>query len=247
MNKIFIKKKEKKKPIKEKKIFFSFLLMALILIVISYYDPKDKVSAPDKTIYSSSDILPKETAVLYEKTDKTDTPNEETYETEIIKQIDNVLDNALEDKNKMSKDSPAVNEKQIISNIILPIKGEIIKPFSDTELIYSETMGDFRTHSGIDISAKIGENVCSPANGRITEISKDEKLGYTIIIDHGNMISKISNLSSQIDVKTGDKVSSGSKIALVGDTAEYEILDPPHIHYELIKNGVSVNPIEYIE
>lgn len=247
MNRIFIKKKEKKKPLKEKKIFYSFLLMALILIAISYYNPSDKVSAPDDTVYSSVDTLQKDTAIPYEEAHKNDMSNTENIETKIIKEIEHELDDALDDKNKMSKNPPTKDEKQIISNIILPIKGDILKPFSDSELIYSETMGDFRTHSGIDISAKIGDKVFCPANGRITEISKDEKLGYTIVIDHGNMISKISNLSSQMNIKTGDKVTSGSEIAIVGDSAEYEILDPPHIHYELIKNGVSVNPIDYIE
>ena len=60
------------------------------------------------------------------------------------------------------------------------------------------------------------------------------------------MISKISNLSSKIDVKVGDKINLGQSIAIVGDSAEYEIADEPHIHYELIVNGVNVNPLEYV-
>ena len=238
MKKLIIKNKPKKKFLTTKTAFFTFLIMAVIVIWLGAYNTDTSTENKIHTTVSTKEIQTpsKETKKELQKINEEELINEiqETFET-------------VNNTDKLSYTPPKDNEKDIITYIALPLSGEISKEFSDTELIYSKTMNDYRTHSGIDIKADIGSDVCSPQNGRITEISKDEHLGYTITIDHGNMKSKISNLSSKIDLKVGDKVNLGQKIAISGDSAEYEISDPPHIHYELIVNGVNVNPLEYIE
>ena len=238
MKKLIIKKPQKKKPISGKLIFCSFLAVSLFVIWLGSYTANKKTdNAIDKPV-SITESQPSEP--LMPIADEQKLNDEES----VINEITQSFENPTQDT--MSLPTPKGDEKQVITYINLPVSGDIIKEFSDSELIYSRTMADYRTHPGIDIRSEIGQKVISPQNGRISEISKDEQLGYTITIDHGNMISKISNLSSKIDVKVGDKINLGQSIAIVGDSAEYEIADEPHIHYELIVNGVNVNPLEYV-
>ncbi|MBR2476584.1 MAG: M23 family metallopeptidase [Clostridia bacterium] len=132
------------------------------------------------------------------------------------------------------------------TSISCPVDGEIIKPHSDTELVYSKTMEDWRLHKGIDIAVPIGTEVKASANGTVSECYTDTATGVTVIIDHGNgIMTRYSNLASSSTVKAGESVESGTVIGVVGDTAEFEIADEPHLHFEVIKDGKSVDPKSY--
>lgn len=241
MKKIIIKKPQKKKKISPRIVFCSFLIMALAAIWLgAYYANKYPAPSVDTPV-SKVDNSNTKPDYISEKNIKAHlSGNDDTIATQPVQTTEKITENT-----GLSAFDSDTEIKT--SHIVLPVSGDIIKPFSDTDLIYSETMSDYRTHTGIDISSHIGNEVICPQNGRITEISRDDALGYSISIDHGNMISKISNLSSKIDVKVGDKVNLGQKIAITGDSAQYEIMDEPHIHYELNVNGVNVNPLEYVQ
>lgn len=243
MKKLIIKKKKEKKKISPKVMFYTFLIMSLGVIWLGAYSVNNHTTPLSEKPVSKEKDQPEIKDPSYEVIPPdSDKQAEET----IIKQIEETFETPKTDE-RISLPSPDDNEKQVVSYIKLPVAGEITKHFSDSELIYSETMADYRTHPGVDILSTIGADIYSPQNGKITEISKDDELGYSITIDHGNMISRISNLSSKIDLKVGDKVNIGQKIAICGDSADYEIADKPHIHYELKINGINVNPLEYVE
>lgn len=135
-----------------------------------------------------------------------------------------------------------------ITSLITPVNGNVIKPHSDTELSYSKTMEDWRLHKGVDIGAPIGATVIASGKGEISECYTDTATGVTIIIDHGNgLMTKYSNMASAEMVEIGQQVESGTVIGVVGDTAEFEVADEAHIHFEVIKDGRSVNPEEYFK
>ncbi len=133
-----------------------------------------------------------------------------------------------------------------ITSLISPVGGDILKKHSDTELSYSKTMEDWRLHKGVDISAPIGSTVIASATGEVSECYTDTACGVTIVIEHGNGLStKYSNLASTEMVSIGQTIESGDAIGVVGDTAEFEIADEAHLHFEVIKDGRSVNPEDY--
>ena len=142
-----------------------------------------------------------------------------------------------------------VEEIPEITSMSMPVEnGDISKPHSDTELYYSKTMDDWRLHKGIDIDVPIGATVSATAKGVVSECYTDTAYGVTVVIDHGNgLYSKYSNLASDKMVKTGQTVEPGTAIGVVGDTAEFEVADKAHLHFEVIKNGVCVNPEDYFD
>lgn len=133
-------------------------------------------------------------------------------------------------------------------NLIKPVDAEIIKAYSDTKPVKSKTLGDWRIHSGIDIKAEKGTEVKAAADGKVITAHEDSLTGHTISIDHGNgLVSTVYNLESSDKVSEGQEVKSGDIIGTAGASAAIEMLDDPHIHVELTKNGELVNPEEYMK
>ncbi len=97
-------------------------------------------------------------------------------------------------------------------------------------------------HRGIDFKAPIGTPVLATSDG-VVEFAKDgKKHGLYIQLKHDeNFQTKYSHLS-KLKVKKGDKVKKGTVIGLVGSTG---MSTAPHLHYEVIKNGKAVNPVDY--
>lgn len=126
-----------------------------------------------------------------------------------------------------------------------PVEGEIIKPHSIDKLVYSETLGDYRVHSGIDIACEVGSEVLAFSDGRVASIVNDYFKGVTLAITHDQgVISYYSNLDPALaeGISVGADVLAGQPIGCVGTSARSEALDPSHLHFELTINGSQVDP-----
>lgn len=98
-------------------------------------------------------------------------------------------------------------------------------------------------HSGIDFGGKTGDPVYATADGKVVNSSYDSALGHHIIINHSNGIRTLyAHLSKRL-VSTGDQVEKGDTIGRLGSTGRST---GPHLHYEVYKNGVAVNPKPYL-
>ena len=151
----------------------------------------------------------------------------------------------------IESDEENENEEAVetISHILVnPIEGEVCNPFSNGELVKSETTGTWQTHNGADISAEEGTSVCSIDNGTVSEIVKDPLWGITVVIDHKNgIVSRYCNLAPSLNVKEGDTVESGQEIGTVGNTADAESKMEPHLYFEILKSGIYIDPMAFIE
>ena len=128
----------------------------------------------------------------------------------------------------------------------LPIKGDTLKPYSVSPLL-SATMGDWRSHEGLDISASFGDEVLSSEKGTVKSIGKDPLLGFYILISHdGGFETFYANLHGETTVTEGQIIEKGHIIGYVGESTLIESADEPHLHFEMRKNGKRVNPEEYI-
>ncbi len=132
--------------------------------------------------------------------------------------------------------------------ITSPVVGEVTKVHSTDMPVFSETLGEWRIHTGIDIATEEGAPVFAAADGEVTKVFSHPYFGKSIEITHsGGIVSVYSNLSSDgIAVKEGDSVKAGAKLGVVGDTSLTELADEAHLHFEIKVGGVSVNPLDYI-
>ena len=128
-----------------------------------------------------------------------------------------------------------------------PVKGELLRGYSEDTLVYDETMGDWRAHLGLDIAAAEGTQVMAPAGGTVSDVYTDDMLGTVVEILHAdNVISSCANLGAVPAVEIGDTVRTGDIIGAVGATAISESRQVPHLHLSMTKNGFDADPLEYL-
>ncbi len=130
---------------------------------------------------------------------------------------------------------------------IMPVDGEVIEPFSNGELVKSETLGVWKTHDGIDIKAELGTPVKAMNKGKVIKVWSDALWGNCVKIDHGNGVTgHYCGLTAAMSVSEGDTVNSGDVIGAVGDTAQIEVAQPTHLHFALDRNGTWIDPADFI-
>jgi murein DD-endopeptidase MepM/ murein hydrolase activator NlpD len=128
-----------------------------------------------------------------------------------------------------------------------PVKGSVLREYAVETLAYDETMGDWRTHDGVDIAATAGTQVMAPAGGTVTDLYEDDLMGTTVVILHADgVMSTCSNLAAVPTVEVGDTVRTGDIIGSVGATALAESGEASHLHLSMSKNGLSVDPLSYL-
>lgn len=165
-----------------------------------------------------------------------DVKPEVTSETEVPSETETAVETEQE-----------TEEEEFDHVLVMPSEGEIQAEFSNGELVKSETTGTWQTHNGADIAAEEGSAVCAIDNGTVSEVTKDALWGVCVTIDHGNgIVSRYCGLSASLSVKEGDTVESGQTIGLVGTTADIESKQEPHLHFEVLKNDIYVDPIKYL-
>ena len=101
-----------------------------------------------------------------------------------------------------------------------------------------------RMHKGVDIAAAKGATVVAPSEARVIRIGHDAG-GYGNFIEmrHPNGLTTLYGHLSRIDVGSGDAISAGQRIGLVGSTG---YSTGPHLHFEVRRNGAQVNPTKVI-
>ena len=130
----------------------------------------------------------------------------------------------------------------------MPHGGAIIAQCSVDNLVYSETMKDWRTHNGIDIAAKVGDQVKAAEAGVVSKVYKDDLYGVVVTIDHENgVLSTYANLQSVDFIKVGTKVKKGDIIGGVGECGALEANLEPHLHFEVIADGDYKDPKEFLK
>lgn len=131
---------------------------------------------------------------------------------------------------------------------ILPIAGEVSHPFSNGELVKSETLGVWKTHDGCDILCEQGTDVKSMSEGTVKEIKDDPLWGVYVIVEQSNGLEvHYCGLAKELNVKAGQQVNQGEIIGKTGDTNQCEMLQKPHLHLGVKRGGEWVDPMSVID
>lgn len=128
----------------------------------------------------------------------------------------------------------------------LPLQGEMLQGFSGSELLWSETMQDWRTHDGLDIAAQDGADVYAAERGTVTSAAFSELYGNTIVLEHSSGIKTVYKNLAEMAVSEGQELEKGAVIGKVGNSGAFEVAEQPHLHFEMYKDGRAVDPLEQI-
>ena len=135
---------------------------------------------------------------------------------------------------------------------MLQVPGSLIYPIEDTKVskafsedaVYSKTMGDYRSHLGLDFACKKDDMVLAMADGVVGDIYTDERMGKVIILDCGSFMIYYSGVDN-IKVEINDTITKGDVLSNVGGIP-CENKDGIHLHVAVRVNGSYVDPLSVI-
>lgn len=128
---------------------------------------------------------------------------------------------------------------------MMPHDGEIIRKYSPDVPVYCETMNDWRTHHGIDIAVKEGDEVLSVGNGKVKKVLVDPAYGYVIEVDYGSFTARYCGMKQGKSARINDVLNKGDSVGVV-DTVPCESKAAPHLHFEVIVEGKDVDPMKAV-
>lgn len=219
--------------------FYIVLFLAIAIIGASGYFIYDTVSHNRDT----QDSLANQ-AVLSEQPEHAVSDSETDTEITAPRPSEERQTVAVSNTAEISATTPAT--KPTDTTVVLPLHGETVMPFSMDELLYNETMGDWRTHNGVDIAADEGTAVVAAASGKVTSVVNDYWMGSTVTIACGDNYELTYASLSHPTVSAGDTVGAGDTIGSVGATALQEEALGAHLHFSVVRNGVLMDPAVYL-
>jgi murein DD-endopeptidase MepM/ murein hydrolase activator NlpD len=143
-----------------------------------------------------------------------------------------VLENLLLDRNVQLAAEP--NGAPVANGYVSSVFGMRVDPFN----------GELSMHSGMDFAGTEGEPVQAVAAGVVTWAGDRSGYGNLVEIDHGNGYATRYGHNETILVHVGQIVKKGDEIALMGSTGRST---GPHVHFEVLYNGVAVNPARFVK
>ena len=256
-------------------VFATIIVIAIVAFILSYMLYSRKLNTQAKTINNTQKISSVAENNMMNIIENTEAASSSIGKS--VNEMENTVENTLntdktekmaintsniEKKQTESKQTEtnqtnnkdiSINEEQIEEtakdpSFIKPVEGEKIKDYSKDNLVYSSTLDEWTTHLGIDFAAEKTDIVKAAADGKVKSIKNDPRYGLTVVIEHENEFESIySSLLTAEFINVGEEVKQGQTIATVGNTARFEISDETHIHFEIKKDGINVDPNIYIK
>ena len=164
-----------------------------------------------------------------------------------VNQVDEP-DTKSENNNSNANVQNNVVETKKEITFVKPTEGDIICEYAKDNLIYSETLKEWITHTAIDIKADKTSVIKASADGIVKSIVNDPRYVLTVIIEHDEGYETVyANLLTAEFVVVGEEVAQGQTIGTAGNTASFESSMECHLHFELIKDGEYLDPAIYLK
>ena len=127
-----------------------------------------------------------------------------------------------------------------------PVMGNIILPYSMDATVYYTTLDQYACNDGIIIGAKVGEEVVSPANGRIVNIEDTDRYGKVVTILLGNYYKAYCGQLDNVDYEIGDDIQEGDVLGTVAEPTKSFVLEGPNVFFKMTYKDKTVNPVKYL-
>ncbi len=174
-----------------------------------------------------------------------------TKKTDVVEPKDPEPEPEPEVEPEPQTQSPAPAPEVTVSQkpYIMPVKDATISASFSLEIpVYSQTLGDWRIHDGIDIAAALGTEVVAANDGVVESIECHDLYGITVVLKHTDgKKTTYSNLEDSIELEQGQVIEQGNIVGKIGQTAVFEIAEGPHLHFEMSQNGEKIDPTEIIQ
>lgn len=175
-----------------------------------------------------------------EKEESKDEKKDNKKEPEKTDKKDNSKTDNKEQGKEESVPTLSFNEEE---GLAWPVTGDVIMQFSQDEMLYYKTLGQFMSSDKILIEAAVGDKVKACAAGKVTDISSSRETKTAVTVSIGNGYSIVYGEVENLTVKEGDSVKEGQIIGTVASPSGYYSKEGTNLYLKVMENGKAVNPM----
>jgi len=133
------------------------------------------------------------------------------------------------------------------STLDWPASGNVLMNYSMDQLTYFATLEQYRYNPALIIGGSEGEPICASAAGTVKSVEKLAQTGTTVTLDMGNGYEAVYGQLTDVIVEAGEYLVRGELLGYLNQPSKYYSVEGPNLYFEVKKDGVSVNPMDYME
>ena len=149
-------------------------------------------------------------------------------------------------KTSVEKEEEKEGETEKVFSMIMPVSNYIDVEDYSTKMVFNETLKRYSAHKATDFIVENGTEVYAVEDGVIESVDNSVLKGYTVVINHQNGLKTLYNSLEETDISVGTVVKKGDVIGVASNTNRQENYLGTHLHFEILSNGESVDPENYL-
>lgn len=232
--------------------FYIILVLCVAAIVISgyvlFFAPLTNGASMDGVEYTPD--LPKQETAWTPTAGDAETEDQTVVDTVLPEATEPVIESTepvepVEEEVPAEPEEPAEESQETAAPVwVKPLDGEVVQAFSGDELVYQETFGDWRVHTGADYAASAGDRVYAVADGTVTEVTEDALWGTCITLQLSDGRTAVyRGLAEDPKVKKDSSVKAGDVLGTLASVVPAETDQGAHVHLEILDaDGLPTDP-----
>lgn len=132
------------------------------------------------------------------------------------------------------------------NGVVWPIEGTVLIDYSMDSTIFFPTLQQYQYSPAMVIAGKVNDRVYFVAKGKITNIETNEETGCTVTQDIGDGYTAIYGQLKELNFEVGEMVESGQVVGYVSEPTKYYSVEGSNVYFQLLKDGVPVDPEEIL-
>lgn len=132
------------------------------------------------------------------------------------------------------------------NGVVWPIEGTVLIDYSMDSTIFFPTLQQYQYSPAMVIAGKVNDRVYFVAKGKITNIETNEETGCTVTQDIGDGYTAVYGQLKELNFEVGDMVESGQVVGYVSEPTKYYSVEGSNVYFQLLKDGVPVDPEEIL-
>mgnify|MGYP004468298713 FL=1 len=128
-----------------------------------------------------------------------------------------------------------------------PVRGTVLIDYNMNETVYYPTLDQYRVSPAIAVQVVEDAPVYAAADGQVLSVEQDACTGTTVTMELGNGYQAVYGQLKDLTVEAGDSVKEGEVIGNISSPTKYYSVEGPNLYFAVKKDGVPVDPFEYLE
>lgn len=181
-----------------------------------------------------------------EKAESTETAALESQSTEAAETEENTKETEKEE----TAETASKQEQMHFSpedGIAWPLEGNVVLNYSMDSTVYFPTLDQYKYNPAVIIEGEVNSKVYSIAKGKVAAVRNDEVTGCTVTVELGDGYQAIYGQLKELNFKEGDYVEAGHVLGYVSEPTKYFSEEGSNLYFEMQKDGIPVNPIDFFE